>query len=140
MGADDTQTVKSFVEAESFPGPAILVAYSHCIAHGFDLKLGMQQQKLAVDTGYWPLFRFDPRLNAQGKNAFQLDSKPPRLPFKEYAYRETRYRMLSASHPEHAKDLLRQAEQDIRDRWSLIDRLSAPNQPAPPPPTPAVKQ
>ncbi|MEK7656881.1 MAG: pyruvate:ferredoxin (flavodoxin) oxidoreductase [Elusimicrobiota bacterium] len=143
MGADDTQTVKSFVEAESFPGPAILVAYSHCIAHGFDLKLGMQQQKLAVDTGYWPLFRYDPRLNAQGKNAFQLDSKPPRLPFKDYAYRETRYRMLSASHPEHAKDLLRQAEQDILDRWTLIDRLSATaakgGEPTAPPQTPAVK-
>ena len=94
MGANDSQTLKTFLEAEAYPGPSLIIAYSHCIAHGYDLKYGLDQQKLAVQTGYWPLFRYDPRLAAQGKNPFQLDSRAPALPLEKYIYNEGRYNVL----------------------------------------------
>ena len=113
MGAGDMHTVKAFLEAEAYDGPSLIIAYSHCIAHGYDLSFGMEQQKVAVSSGYWPLMRYNPELTAQGKNPFQLDSRPPSTSFKDYAYKETRYTMLVKSNPEEAKKLLGLAEEDV---------------------------
>ena len=99
-------TVKAFLEAEAFDGPSLIIAYSHCIAHGYDMAYGMDQQKAAVNSGYWPLFRYNPDLAAQGKNPFQLDSRAPTVALKDYIYNETRYTMLAKSNPEQAKKLL----------------------------------
>jgi pyruvate-ferredoxin/flavodoxin oxidoreductase len=121
MGGSDTQTVKAFLEAEAHPGPSLIIAYSHCIAHGYDLVHGLDQQKAAVNSGYWPLFRYNPALVAQGKNPFQLDSRPPTLALKEFAYNETRYTMLAKSHPEQARKLLEAAQEDVTNRWKLYD-------------------
>lgn len=123
MGANDTQTVKAFTEAEQFNGPSLIIAYSHCIAHGYDLKNGLTQQKLAVDTGYWPLFRFNPDRVSEGKNPFQLDSKAPSVPFKTYAYNETRYQMLSAIDPKAADMAMVQAQQAVHDRWKWYEHM-----------------
>jgi pyruvate-ferredoxin/flavodoxin oxidoreductase len=124
MGANDTHTVKAFLEAEAFPGPSILVAYSHCIAHGYDLVHGMEQQKNAVLSGYWPLIRYNPALRAEGKNPFQLDSRPASIPLKQYAYQETRYTMLQRTDPEGAQQLLHCAEEDVRRMWDLYHYFS----------------
>ena len=99
MGASDAQTLKAFREAEAFAGPSLIIAYSHCIAHGYDLRHGMDQQKAAVQSGHWPLFRYNPALAGEGKNPLQLDSKPPSLPLQTYVYNETRYTMLAHSNP-----------------------------------------
>jgi pyruvate-ferredoxin/flavodoxin oxidoreductase len=125
MGAQDGQTVRAFREAEAYPGPALIIAYSHCVAQGFDLRFGMEQQKAAVASAYWPLFRFDPGLIAQGKNPFQLDSRPPSLPLAKYAYNEARYTMLAHSHPDVARILLAEAEEDVRTRWQLYEHWAA---------------
>jgi len=124
MGSSDMHTVKAFLEAEAWDGPSIIIAYSHCIAHGYDLSFGMDQQKAAVNSGYWPLFRYNPELAAQGKNPFLLDSRPPSIPLKDYVYNETRYTMLVKSNPEHAKELLELAQQDVAERWKLYDYRS----------------
>jgi pyruvate-ferredoxin/flavodoxin oxidoreductase len=124
MGSNDTHTVKAFLEAEAYPGPSILIAYSHCIAHGFDLVHGMEQQKNAVLSGYWPLIRYNPALRNEGKNPFQLDSRPPSIPLKQYAYQETRYTMLARMHPEAAKQLLHNAEEDVHRMWNLYQYFS----------------
>ena len=124
MGANDAQTVKAFVEAEAYPGPSLIVAYSHCIAHGHDMGTGMNFQKMAVETGYWPLVRFDPRLSDEGKNPLQLDSKAPTAVFKDYAYGQARYKMLTRSMPERAAELLKLAEQDVANRWKLYQMLA----------------
>jgi pyruvate-ferredoxin/flavodoxin oxidoreductase len=124
MGAGDMHTVKAFLEAEAYDGPSLIIAYSHCIAHGYDLSFGMEQQKLAVSSGYWPLMRYNPELTAQGKNPFQLDSRPPSTSFKDYAYKETRYTMLVKSNPEEAKKLLGLAEQDVANRQRLYDYMA----------------
>ena len=121
MGASDRQTVQAFLEAESYDGPSLIIAYSHCIAHGINMAKGMDQQRLATETGYWPLFRYDPRLKEQGKNPFQLDSKAPKGAFRDYAYNETRYRMLAQSNPEQAEILLKQAQEAIYDRWQRYE-------------------
>ncbi len=126
MGASDAQTVRAFLEAEAYPGPSIIIAYSHCIAHGINMTLGMQQQKLAVQCGYWPLLRFNPENARAGTNPLQLDSKPPAAPLKEYAYRETRYRMLTLSKPDEARRLLELAQQDVEDRWRQLQEMSVP--------------
>ncbi|HET9838327.1 MAG TPA: pyruvate:ferredoxin (flavodoxin) oxidoreductase [Candidatus Angelobacter sp.] len=121
MGAGDMQTLKAFNEAESYNGPAIIIAYAHCIAHGIDMKLGLSQQKLAVQSGHWPLFRFDPRRAAEGKNPMQLDSKAPSIPLEQYLYNETRYTQLKQGHPEEAKKLLAEAQQDVAARWKIYE-------------------
>jgi pyruvate-ferredoxin/flavodoxin oxidoreductase len=121
MGSSDMHTVKAFLEAEAYDGPSLIIAYSQCIAHGYDLTYGMDQQKAAVNSAYWPLFRYNPELVAQGKNPFQLDSKAATIGLKEYAYNETRYTMLAKSDPEHAKKLLELAEGDVASRWKLYD-------------------
>ncbi|CAN5142459.1 pyruvate:ferredoxin (flavodoxin) oxidoreductase [soil metagenome] len=124
-GANDAQTLNALREAEAFPGPSLVIAYSPCIAHGFDLSKQLDQQKAAVQCGHWPLFRFDPRRNATGQNPLQLDCKPPSLPLKNYLYNETRYTMLVQSNPEAAKRLLIEAEKDVAERWKLYERLAA---------------
>jgi pyruvate-ferredoxin/flavodoxin oxidoreductase len=125
MGGNDQHTLKAFMEAESWHGPSLILAYSHCIAHGYDLLHGIEQQKNAVLSGYWPLFRYDPRRVAEGKNPFQLDSRPATLPLDQYIYRETRYSMLVHSNPDVAKELLKEAEQDVRVRWKAYEQLAA---------------
>ncbi len=137
MGASDSQTMQAFREAEEHPGPSLILAYSHCIAHGFDLAHGMEQQKGAVLSGSWPLLRYNPALVKAGKNPLCLDSKAPSIPLKDYLYNETRYTMLVQAHPEEAKALLELAQQDVRDRWRLYEQLAraakptVPNSPAP---------
>ena len=125
MGAKDEHTLKSFLEAEAYDGPALIIAYSHCIAHGYDMVHGIDQQKNAVLSGYWPLFRFNPDLAAEGKNPMQLDSRAPSLPLAKYIYNETRYTMLAHSHPAAAKELLALAEEDVRNRWHLYENWAA---------------
>jgi len=125
LGANDTQTVKAFLEAESYDGPSIIIAYCHCIAHGINMTLGMQQQKAAVNSGYWLLYRYDPRLAAQGKNPLVLDSKPSKMPLKDYAYNETRYKMLTHSQPEEAKRLMELAQQDVLKRLHFYQQLAS---------------
>ena len=124
MGASDLQTVKAFCEAESYDGPSIIIAYSHCIAHGIDMAKGFNQQKAAVQSGHFPIFRFDPRRADEGKNPLQLDSKDPSISFEEYAYQETRYKMLTKSKPEAAKKLLALATEDTRQRVSLYKQMA----------------
>jgi pyruvate-ferredoxin/flavodoxin oxidoreductase len=122
MGAGDQQTLRAFVEAESYDGPALIIAYSHCIAHGIDMAKGMTQQKLAMESGHWPLYRFDPRRAAAGENPMQLDSAPPKIPLQDYIYNETRYRMLVQSDPDAAKRLLDAAQHHIHDKWKKLQR------------------
>jgi pyruvate-ferredoxin/flavodoxin oxidoreductase len=125
MGGSDTQTVKAFEEAEAYPGPSLILAFSHCVAHGYDLMYGMDQQKLAVQTGYWPLFRYNPALKDRGMNPLQLDSKPPSLPLGKYMMNETRFNILNHADEEAAKKLLREAEEDVRSRWDLYEKLAS---------------
>jgi pyruvate-ferredoxin/flavodoxin oxidoreductase len=127
MGASDAQTVKAFLEAEAYDGPSLIVAYSHCIAHGYDMAHGLDQQKAAVASGYWPLFRYDPRLAAEGKNPLQLDSKAPSLPLEKYVYNETRYTMLKQSNEAAAERLLTLEKQDVAKRWHLYEQLASVN-------------
>jgi pyruvate-ferredoxin/flavodoxin oxidoreductase len=127
MGASDAQTVKAFLEAEAYNGPSLIVAYSHCIAHGYDMAHGLDQQKAAVASGYWPLFRYDPRLAAEGKNPLQLDSKAPTLPLEKYVYNETRYTMLKQSNEAAAERLLTLEKQDVAKRWHLYEQLASVN-------------
>ncbi len=125
MGANPNQAVKAFAEAESYNGPSIILAYSHCIAHGINMSHGYENQAQAVNCGYWPLYRFDPRLSAQGKNPLQLDSKNPDFDkFEDYAYSENRYRTLKSSKPELAAALMESAKQDVRYRYSLLEKLA----------------
>ena len=127
LGANDAQTIKSIVEAESYDGPSLIIAYSPCIQQGIAMEHGLDQQKLAVQSAYWPLFRFDPRLTAQGKNPLQLDSKGPALPLEKYIYNETRYKMLTLSQPEIAAELLEEAQGDVITKWRLYEQLAAMN-------------
>jgi pyruvate-ferredoxin/flavodoxin oxidoreductase len=125
MGGSDMQTVKAFQEAEAYDGPAIIIAYSHCIAHGYDLSYGMEQQKNAVLSGYWPLMRYNPALREEGKNPFILDSKAPTMALKQYAYHEARYTMLARSRPEVAKKLLQEAQDDVEREWRVYSARAA---------------
>jgi pyruvate-ferredoxin/flavodoxin oxidoreductase len=125
MGGGDTHTVKAFLEAEAHPGPSLIIAYSHCIAHGYDMMFGINQQKAAVLSGYWPLIRYNPGLRAEGKNPFQLDSKAPSIPLKQYAYQEARYTMLARSNPEAAAELLQMAQEDVARRWRVYSNRAA---------------
>jgi pyruvate-ferredoxin/flavodoxin oxidoreductase len=122
IGANNTQTVKALVEAEAHPGPSLVIAYSTCIAHGIDMTTSMSHQKDLVDTGYWPLYRFDP--SKVGDGAFRLDSRAPSRPFREVAEKEARYAMLARSNPEGADELMDLAQQDIDDRWELYRQFT----------------
>jgi pyruvate-ferredoxin/flavodoxin oxidoreductase len=125
MGADDVQTLRAFMEAEAYDGPSLIIAYSHCIAHGIDMKRGLDQQKLAVQSGHWPLYRYNPDLIEQGKNPLSIDCKAPSVPLDQYVYNETRYRMLRQSDAERAGELLTQAQLEARARWERYQQLQA---------------
>jgi pyruvate-ferredoxin/flavodoxin oxidoreductase len=125
MGANDVQTVRAFLEAEAYEGPSIIIAYSHCIAHGINMTQGMQNQKAAVQSGHWPLYRYNPNLAAEGKNPLVLESKPPKISLKDYAYMETRYKMLALSKPEDAKKLIRLAQEDAASRYRFYQQLAS---------------
>jgi pyruvate-ferredoxin/flavodoxin oxidoreductase len=123
-GARDAQTVKAFLEAESFPGPSIIIAYCHCIAHGYDLADGCEQQKLAVDSGYWPLYRYDPRRIAKGEAPLVLDSPAPKIPLLQYVRNETRYRMVEQAFPERFKELMGAAQVEVNNRYEAHVNLA----------------
>ncbi len=125
LGANDAQVIKAFQEAEAYQGPSLIIAYAHCIAHGFDLKLGLEHQKAAVNSGAWILMRYNPTLAAEGKNPLILDSKEPSIPLSDYIYSETRYKMLTLSNPAEAARLLAEAEADIKAKWRLYKHLAA---------------
>jgi pyruvate-ferredoxin/flavodoxin oxidoreductase len=124
MGANDQQTLRAFLEAEAYDGPSLIIAYSHCIAHGIEMSKGLEQQKLAVQTGYWPLYRYNPELHAEGKNPMILDSKEPTVPLEKFEYNETRFRMLLQSNEERAESLMKLAQQDVRERWHHYHELA----------------
>ncbi len=128
MGANDAHTIKAFLEAESYDGPSLIIAYSHCIAHGIDMSTAMKNQKAAVDSGHWQLFRYNPDLAAEGKNPFRLDSKGLKIPLKDYAYMETRYKMLTKSHPDLAAKLMEEAQKDVETRWKMYEHLAQDKQ------------
>jgi pyruvate-ferredoxin/flavodoxin oxidoreductase len=124
MGAKDAQVTKAFQEAESYDGPSIILAYSHCIAHGYDLVKGCEQQKLAVDSGHWPLFRYDPRRVEQGEGPLQMDSPAPKIDLGTYVRNETRYRMVEQQNPEHFKHLLAMAQREVTNRYATYENLA----------------
>jgi len=124
MGSNDLQTVRAFMEAEAYDGPSIILAYSHCIAHGIDMKTGVDNQDRAVNSGHWPLYRFNPALAAKGENPLRLDSKQPKISFEDFAYQETRWKMLAKSNPDAAKELLRQASAQVQSKWQYLEQLS----------------
>jgi pyruvate-ferredoxin/flavodoxin oxidoreductase len=124
MGASDRQTLQAFIEAEAHEGPSLIIAYTHCIAHGYDLKYGLKQQDLAVKSGLWPLYRYNPALAAQGQNPLSIDSREPSVSVEEYAYNETRYRMLLQSNEERAEMLMAKAKNDAASRWNLYQQMA----------------
>jgi len=124
MGASDSQTLRAFLEADAYDGPSLIIAYSHCIAHGINMRDGLEQQKLAVASGAWPLFRYNPQLLDEGQNPLKLDSKAPSIPVSEYAYNETRYRMLLQSDEARAEALMKLASSDAEKRWNLYKQMA----------------
>ncbi|MCF7811103.1 pyruvate:ferredoxin (flavodoxin) oxidoreductase, partial [bacterium] len=124
MGANDAQCVRAFIEAENYNGPSIIIAYSPCIAHGFDLSRGGEHSKLVVNSGVWPLYRYNPELKNEGKNPLILDSKPPSVPVKDFAYSETRFKMLTRFKPERAEALSKYFQEDTNARWKFYEQLS----------------
>ena len=124
MGANDTQCLKAFLEAEAFDGPSIIIAYSHCINHGINMTKALENQKAAVDSAYWILFRRNPDLAKEGKNPFKLDSSASKIKFRDYAYMETRYKMLTKINPEHAKNLMVLAQDAVDENWKIYEKLS----------------
>ena len=127
MGASDAQTVKAFVEAEAYDGPSIIIAYSHCVAHGSDLRYGMDHQKLAVDSGLWATFRYNPELEKEGKNPMQLDYKGPKTDVKNFMYQETRFKMVEKLNANNAKEYLENAKAHAKDmykRYKNIEEMS----------------
>ncbi len=132
MGSSDIQTLRAFQEAEAYDGPSLIIAYSHCIAHGINMQKGLEQQKLLVDSGMWQLFRYNPTHYAQHKNPLTLDSKAPRIPVAQYIYNEARYRMLQQSDPDNAAHLLHGLEQVVQEQWNTYQQLHALYEPAAP--------
>jgi len=124
MGANPQQTLLAMREAEEYNGPSLILAYSHCIAHGYDLKDGLRQQQLATASGYWPLIRYNPTLRSAGRRPFVLDSPRPTIPLREYAYNENRYRVLTKTHPEEAERLMQMAQEAVDRRWQTYEHLS----------------
>jgi pyruvate-ferredoxin/flavodoxin oxidoreductase len=131
LGADNAQTVKAFAEAEAHTGPSLIIAYSTCIAHGIDMATGMSHMKDAVDSGYWPLYRFDPRRGAEGQHPFALDSRAPSIPLKDFAAKEGRYSLLARSKPQLAERLMELAQEDVNERRRLYEQLAGIERHAP---------
>ncbi len=125
MGYSDLQTLRAFREADAYNGPSLIIAYSHCINHGYNMRYGMNQQKLAVNAGVWPIYRYDPTLKEEGKNPLKLDYKEPSIPVKEFAYNETRFKMLVQSNEERAEELMKHAEKDALSRWQFYSQMAA---------------
>ena len=125
MGANDMQTVKAFIEAERYDGPSVIIAYSHCIAHGYNLKYGMEQQKRAVESGHWTIFRYNPDLIKEGKNPLILDCKAPHAPIEEFMYNETRFKMVTKMNPKAAKEFLQKAQTQVQRSWKVYESLAA---------------
>jgi pyruvate-ferredoxin/flavodoxin oxidoreductase len=133
IGAKDAQTVRAFVEADAYPGPSLIIAYSHCIAHGYDLTQGPAQQMLAVESGLWPLYRYDPRRVAKGEPPLVLDSGEPTVPVAEYMHNETRFRMVEKLDPARFRELLALAQQTQRQRFAIYRHLAGLALPIPGP-------
>ena len=124
MGANPQQTLQAMREAEAYPGPSLILAYSPCIAHGIDLRNGLSQQVKAVDSGYWPLLRYNPQLRAAGHKPFILDSTRPTLKLEAFAYNEQRYKLLQKNNPEVAARLMRLAQESLDLRWQTYEHLA----------------
>ena len=124
FGAKDVHTLRIFLEAESYDGPSLIICYSPCIAHGVDLSNNIRQQELAVDSGHWPLFRYDPRRSEKGENPLKMDSKEPSIPYRDFATTETRFSVLERTHPEASERFLQQAQQQIKTRYQLYEQLA----------------
>jgi pyruvate-ferredoxin/flavodoxin oxidoreductase len=125
MGARDEHTLRAFLEAEAYDGPSIIIAYSHCIAHGIDMATAMNHQKAVVESGRWLLYRYNPELKKEGKNPLQLDMRSPKLSVEQTMYKENRFKMLTKSKPEDAKRLLKEAQEDVDNRWRMYEYLAA---------------
>jgi len=134
LGAKDVQTVNAFKEAESYHGVSVIVAYSHCIAHGYEMADALVHQSNAVDTGYWPLFRYDPRKIAAGESPLKMDSPAPKLALNEFLAKENRFRQVALSQPEQWKIFLEQAQQGVQERYALYEHLARAMGPKAPPP------
>ncbi|HOW28497.1 MAG TPA: pyruvate:ferredoxin (flavodoxin) oxidoreductase [Elusimicrobiota bacterium] len=130
MGAKDEHTLKTFIEAEAYEGPSIIIAYSHCIAHGINMTTGLKDQKAAVESGQWILYRYNPDRLKTGENPLQLDSAAPKIPLEQYLMMENRFKMLTKSKPEDAKRLQKEAQQDVYERWAFYEHLAATTKPA----------
>jgi pyruvate-ferredoxin/flavodoxin oxidoreductase len=124
FGAKDSQTVRAFLEAESYDGPSLIIAYSHCIAHGYPMADSLDHQLMAVESGAWPMYRFDPRRTAMGENPLKLDSKAPKIPFDQYALSETRFKMLAKVDPERSKRLLADAQRNVQAKYDMYQQLA----------------
>jgi pyruvate-ferredoxin/flavodoxin oxidoreductase len=124
FGADPQQTLRAFREAEAYDGPSLIIAYSHCVAHGYDMREGLDQQYRAVASGHWPLIRYDPVVRAAGDNPFLLDSSRPRMPLADYRKGELRFRALTATEPTEAERLLGLAQQAADQRWRLYEQMA----------------
>jgi pyruvate-ferredoxin/flavodoxin oxidoreductase len=131
FGARDVQTVKAFTEADAYPGPSLIIAYSHCIAHGYDLAKGAAQQKLAVDTGYWPLYRYDPRNHVPGQSPLRLDSTALKGKVIDFTRNETRFRMVEQQDPARFKDLMDLLQSKSDERRALYSHMAQPVDAAP---------
>lgn len=125
MGANDQQTLRALIEAESYDGPSLVIAYSPCIAHGYDMARSLDQAKLAVQSGHWPMYRYDPRLVEEGKNPLMIESKEPSIPISQYAYNETRYKMLTQMDESRAEELMKEAQKDAKSRWTLYQQMAS---------------
>ena len=125
MGSNPNQVVKAFAEAEAYDGPSLIIAYSHCIAQGIDMTTGLINQKEAVQSGHFPLYRYNPQLTAEGKNPLKLDCKTPTLTFSETALKENRFKVLAKSNPEQSKELLAAADKLVAAKFDLLEKLAA---------------
>ena len=125
MGANPQQALLAFREAEAYDGPSLILAYSHCIAHGINMQRGLDQQHLAVESGHWPLFRYNPAVHESNENPFILDSPRPKIPLKKYAYNEMRYKVLAHTNPQEAEHLMDLAQQAINRRWTMYEDMAA---------------
>jgi pyruvate-ferredoxin/flavodoxin oxidoreductase len=124
IGANPVQALRAIKEAEAFPGTSLILAYSTCIAHGYEMIKGIEQQKLAVASGFWPLYRYNPQRREQGLNPLQLDSAAPSIPVRQYAYNEPRFKALVGGHPEHAEELMKELQGDVDSRWQSLTKMA----------------
>ena len=124
LEANPTHAIKAIREAEAYNGTSLIIAYSNCISHGYSMNHSIEQQKLAVASGFWPLYRYLPEKRAHGQNPFQLDSQEPSIPVEKYAYNEPRFKVLQTTNPERAKLLLEELQTDVNNKWKLYSRLA----------------